>query len=272
MKTIILLGLTLFCCINIHSQEIITEANYLKQDSILWTDFGIKQEQLFHCWEIMPDKQDSIKSEYDKLLKIANDKNIELAIKYASVPSGLQRLYMVRLDISKDSLENILNSLSTDIQNSAYGKNIREHLQTTQIEEEDSIFTFDCVTDDGQKFDWNELADKQVLLLYGGLSCMGNDGRQYLKQLYETTSRNNFLIVVYWPCSSLQDLQETKKQYPSDYIFISDFKQDASPMKIKYGTQATPTCFLTDKQHHIKVKCTGIHPELFNSYIQFTNN
>ena len=38
-------------------------------------------------------------------------------------------------------------------------------------------------------------------------------------------------------------------------------------MKLKYGTQATPTCFLTDKQHIVKVKCTGLHVELFNKYI-----
>ena len=75
------------------------------------------------------------------------------------------------------------------------------------------------------------------------------------------------MILVYWPCSSLEDLQKLKEEYPSEYIFISDFKQDASPMKIKYGAQATPTCFLTDKQHIVKVKCTGLHMEMFNQYI-----
>ena len=57
------------------------------------------------------------------------------------------------------------------------------------------------------------------------------------------------------------------KKYPSDYIFISDFKQDASPMKIKYGCQATPTCFLTDKNHQIVVKSEGLDMDEFNKHL-----
>lgn len=116
-------------------------------------------------------------------------------------------------------------------------------------------------------FDWNITNGKQLLILYGGLGCMGKEGREQLEQLYNQSSNNDFLVIVYWPCSSLENLQILKKEYPYDYILISDFKQDASPMKIKYGTQATPTCFLTDKQHVVKVKCTGLHVELFNKYI-----
>lgn len=41
-------------------------------------------------------------------------------------------------------------------------------------------------------------------------------------------------------------------------------------MKIKYGAQAIPTCFLTDRQHLVKVKCTGLHMELFNTHINRT--
>ena len=174
---------------------------------------------------------------------------------------------MTRLDIPKDTLENILNSLHADLQESFYGKNIRQHLQTKQIQEEDSIYKFPCIQRDGKEFDWSITRGKQLLILYGGLGCMGEAGRKELESLYNNTSRDNLLILVYWPCSSLENLQKLKQEYPSGYIFISDFKQDASPMKIKYGTQATPTCFLTDKQHIVKVKCTGLHTEKFYKYI-----
>ena len=153
------------------------------------------------------------------------------------------------------------------MQESFYGKNIREHLHTQQIQEGDSIYRFPCTQVDGKMFDWNITNGKQLLMLYGGLGCMGKEGREQLNQLHSQSSNNDFLVIVYWPCSSLEGLQTLKKEYPFDYIFISDFKQDASPMKLKYGTQATPTSFLTDKQHIVKVKCTDLHVKLFNKYI-----
>lgn len=261
----------LLCLTKVYAQDTITESNYLKEDSVLWINYGKQQETLSQCWETMPDKKDSIQSLFKEIyVKVSKD-NIELAKKYASVPSGLQRLYMTRLNIPKDSLKNILHSLSIEMQESDYGKNIKEHLQTKQIQEGDSIYTFPCVQTDGKAFDWTITKGKQLLILYGGLGCMGKDGREELELLYNQTSNENLLILVYWPCSSLENLQKVKAEFPSEYIFISDFKQDASPIKIKYGTQATPTCFLTDKQHIVKVKCTGLHMELFNKYINRTN-
>lgn len=270
MDKLNLILVCLFCVTNLYSQEAITEFNYLKEDSTLWMNYEKQVEKLRKDWEIMPDKRDSIQSVFNENLRKASEENIRLAVKYASVPSGLRRLYMVRLDMPKDTLKNILNSLSIEMQESFYGKNIWEHLQTKQIQEGDTISTFPCVQTDGKQFDWNITNGKQLLMLYGGLGCMGKKGREELKLLYNQTSNEDFLILVYWPCSSLENLQKVKAEYPSEYIFISDFKQDASPMKIKYGTQATPTCFLTDKQHIVKVKCTGLHMELFNKYINRT--
>ncbi|ADV44288.1 hypothetical protein [Bacteroides helcogenes] len=252
----------------LYSQETITEANYLKQDSLLWAEYESRTAELSQYWKTNPEVKDSIQHVYQKVYRKASEGNIALAMKYASVPSGLQRLYMVRLDISKDTLQSILNNLSTDMQESFYGKNIREHIQTRQIQEGDSISTFPCIQSDEKPFDWNATEGKQLLILYGGLGCMGEDGRRELKELYDRTSRKNLLVAVYWPCASLAELQEIKQAYPSEYTFVSDFKRDASPIKIKYGTQATPTCFLTDKQHVVKVKCTGLRINLFNPHIE----
>lgn len=174
---------------------------------------------------------------------------------------------MVRLDLPKDTLERVLNSLPAAMQESFYGKNIRAHLQNKQVGTGDTIRTFPCFRADGTPFDWTEAEGKQLLILYGGLGCMGEEGRKELQRLYDRTSRDDLLIVVYWPCDSLEALQQVEKQYPAGYRFISDFKLDASPIKILYGSRATPTCFLTDKQHVVKVKCTGFHTGLFNTYI-----
>ena len=131
-----------------------------------------------------------------------------------------------------------------------------------------ALWEFPCYRDDGNIFDWHGLKGRPVLLLYGGLGCMGEDGRKELELLRRQTSLEDLQIVVYWPCRSLKDLQEVKKVFPFDFIFVSDFKLDDSPMKIKYGAQATPTCFLTDEHHVVKVKCGGLRMDLFDKYIK----
>ena len=266
---VIILTLMTISCNSKVQNETLTEENYLHEDSLLWINFEKETEGLIAILDSLPNQRDSIINVYNVILEKANQKNIELAFKYACTPSGLQRLFMVRNHVSKDSLAKVLNTLPEEMQKSETGLNIKAHLETEQLAEGNVLFSFPCQNEEGDPFDWETLKGKQVLLLYGGLGCMGSNGREALKNLYEQTSRKNLEIIVYWPSSSLENLQAIRKQYPSDYIFISDFKQDASPMKIKYGCQATPTCFLTDKKHQIVVKSEGLNMDAFNKHIHF---
>ena len=258
---------TISCNSKVHN-ETLTEENYLREDSLLWINFEKETEGLIAILDSLPNQRDSIINVYNIMFEKANRKNIELAFKYANTPSGLQRLFMVRNNVSKDSLAKVLNTLPEEMQKSETGLNIKAHLETEQLAKGDALYAFPCQDEEGEAFNWETLKGKQVLLLYGGLGCMGSEGREALKHLYEQTSRKNIEIIVYWPSSSLENLQAIRKQYPSDYIFISDFKQDASPMKIKYGCQATPTCFLTDKKHQIVVKSEGLDIDAINEHIQ----
>ena len=264
---VIILTLMTISCNSKVQNETLTEENYLHEDSLLWINFEKETEGLISILDSLPNQRDSIINVYNVILEKANQKNIELAFKYACTLSGLQRLFMVRNHVSKDSLAKVLNTLPEEMQKSETGLNIKAHLETEQLAEGNALFSFPCQNEEGEPFDWETLKGKQVLLLYGGLGCMGSNGREALKNLYEQTSRKNLEIIVYWPSSSLEKLQAIRKQFPSDYIFISDFKQDASPMKIKYGCQATPTCFLTDKNHQIVVKSEGLDMDEFNKHL-----
>ena len=265
---VIILALMTISCNSKVQNETLTEENYLHEDSLLWINFEKETEGLIAILDSLPNQRDSIINVYNVILEKANQKNIELAFKYACTPSGLQRLFMVRNHVSKDSLAKVLETLPEEMQKSEAGLNIKAHLETEQLAEGNAFFTFPCLDEKGNPFNWETLKGKQVLLLYGGLGCMGNEGREALKHLYEHTSRKDLEIIVSWPSSSLEKLQAIRKQFPSDYIFISDFKQDASPMKIKYGCQATPTCFLTDKNHQIVVKSEGLDIDAINEHIQ----
>ena len=98
---------------------------------------------------------------------------------------------------------------------------------------------------------------------------MGDGGREYLKTLYKQTNREDLEIVLYWPSSSVEELKSLKEHYVGhDYAFVSDFKLDASPIRIKYGCQATPTCFLTNKSHTIVVKSEGLNIDEFEKHIE----
>ena len=241
------------------AQDEITEANYLRQDSILWDAYYQSEAEFGRLWKELPEeKHDSLRSAFQDVYDKTVRENTRLACRFASVPSGLQRLYMVRFDVNKDTLQQILNTLPPDMRDSFYGKNIQAHISSHQIVEGDTLPSFPCTQTDGEPFDWALLDGKRLLFICEGLGCMGADGRAYLDSLYAATSRDDFYIVVYCLSRSLKDLQQTRERYKGAYIHLSDFKGDASPAKIIYGFQATPTCFLTDCAHRVLVKSEGL--------------
>jgi hypothetical protein len=90
---------------------------------------------------------------------------------------------------------------------------------------------------------------------------MGSSGREFLNQLYNNINKDNFKIVVYWSCKDLMELQSLKAKFPVDYLFVSDFLDDHSLIKITYGAQARPTCFLIDKDGTVILKSIGLPEE-----------
>jgi peroxiredoxin len=235
-----------------------TEATYLKLDSLLWTQYEADMEAISGDFRWKPEKKDSLKQAAEAVLETALRKNRELAIQYAAVPSGLQRLFMVRLDIPKDTLAAIFGNLPENVKASPYGKYILFHLESEQIKENDAFYDFEAVTDEGDSFCLSSLTGKNILLLYGGLACMGQAGRDYLKELYEKTGREDLEIVVYECVSEKEDLTKVRSAYDFKGWLVSDFLQDGSPVKILYGAQAMPTCFLIDKEGIVRVKMIGL--------------
>ena len=266
VRNLIFISLFLHFYVVSFAQEI-TEENYLKLGNELWKQYEMDMGKLSETFKIYPEKKDSLIKVADDILNVAMDKNRELAIKFASVPSGLESLYAVRLGLSKDTLQSILSRLPDNMKNSLYGKSILLHINSGQIDEGSRFYDFEAITSGGDKFELSSLKGKSVLFLYGGLGCMGKDGRDYLDSLYRETSRNNLEIVVYCPNNDLESLKEVRKTYPCDYILVSDFLQDHTPVKILYGAQATPTCFFINKQGVVEMKTEGLYQERVNELV-----
>ena len=121
MKYIIILTV-FYYTIPAFAQEI-TEENYLQEDSLVWEKYKVIETRMFQLTEKYPEKRDSLLTVlYEKELPSILRESRNLALKYAAVPSGLKRLFMVRLEIPKDTLSRILKSLSPEIRESFYGK------------------------------------------------------------------------------------------------------------------------------------------------------
>lgn len=230
------------------------EQEYIKADSTLWAEYESEGERLA---ELYAENEDSLYIKAMELEAYADRKNKELAIEYSATPSGLRRCFMLRLDIEKDTLQSILSDLPRDLRQSECAKAIKEHIVTNQIEAGMEFVPIDVVNADGNDTAWDEYRNKNVLLIYGGLGCMGRSGRRELAALRKEYAEDSLAIVIYYSVSTLEKLKEFRNQYSADYIYISELMADYSPFKIKYGVQETPTCFVIDKSGMVVLKTVG---------------
>jgi len=263
------ISIAILSCARKQQSEMITEENYLKVDSLISMQYEQEMEKLSEYAQNHPEKIDSLIAASEQIFAASSKKNIEAAIKYASVPSGLQRLFIVRLNISKDTILSILKTIPDSMQTSPYGKSLLYHVESEQISEGSRYYDFQAIDTEGRDFILSSLEGKNILLVYGGLYCMREGGRDYLNKIYKETSRENFEIVVYCELSSnLEFLQREHIKYPSDYFHVSDFLQDHSSVKIIYGAQGTPTCFFINKKGVVVMKTEGLHQERVNELLK----
>jgi peroxiredoxin len=214
--------------------------------------------------KVYPEKIDSLNLVINRLNEDADEKNIAAAKKFASVQSGLERLYMVRLYIPKDTLKVIYSALSEKMKESVYGKCLLLHINTKQIEIGDKFYDFTAIDTLGNEFKLSSIKSDYILLIYEGFSCMGQSGRDYLNNIYENTERNKLSIVHYSAVTTLRELKNIKAKYKIKYLIVSDFLNDQSPVKINYGFQSRPTSILIDKHGTVILKSTGILEDELN--------
>lgn len=54
-------------------------------------------------------------------------------------------------------------------------------------------------------------------------------------------------------------------KYPAKYVQMSDFNGGTTDFKIRYGTQATPTCFFIGRDGRVKLKSVWLDPDGFDN-------
>ena len=260
MKRFFIILLVMGVCISESwAQDEITEANYLRQDSILWDAYYQSEAEFGRLWKELPEeKHDSLQSAFQEVYDKTVTGECPAGLPFCLCPERIAATVYGSLLCKQRYVATDIEHLPPDMRDSFYEKNIQAHVSNHQIVEGDTLPSFPCTQADGEPFDWALLDGKRLLFICEGLGCMGAGGRAYLDSLHAATSRDDFCIVVYCLSRSLKDLQQTRERYKGAYIHLSDFKGDASPAKIIYGFQATPTCFLTDCAHRVLVKSEGL--------------
>lgn len=267
MKHILTLFALLFALSAAAKQPPVTEEEYLRADSALWLEYEAFGARLYEQAEANPALADSLEMVAEAELERVLERNAQLALQYAATPSGLKRCFMVRMDVPKSALRRALQGVPRELRQSTYGRAIQQHIRTRQVVEGVRVPRIAAVNEAGERFDLRTFEGRRVLLLYGGLGCMGPQGRAYLADLYAKTEREDLAIVVYWAVETVEQLKELKTYYNVDYQFITECMVDCSPFKIEYGVQATPTCFLIDRDGRVLVKSEGLDPARFDAVI-----
>lgn len=144
--TIAILLFILLTSFTVEKDTNITEANYLKEDSLLWHDYEENGNAIYRLIKEHPEKNDSLRNMLSQLYSKADIKNVELVLKYFTVPSGLQRVYMLRDMIGKKTLKNILNALPDTLQNTSYANYICNYIEKPQLTEGDQYVRFETQT------------------------------------------------------------------------------------------------------------------------------
>ncbi len=234
------------------------EAEYVKADSLLWVTYEQEAELL---WEKYADDHSQLTARADELLDHALQENCRLALRYAVTPSGLKRCFMVRTNVPKDTLRTVIERLPRKVRRSEAARAIQAHIDTEQIVEGMPYYPFKGVDHSGQEINWSGYAGRYRLLIYGGLGCMGPDGRTELAALRSDYPHEELAILVYWPVDSVAALAQLKKRYPSECRFVSELMGEYAPFKIHYGTQSTPTCILVAPNDTVQLKTVGFDPK-----------
>lgn len=249
------------------SQEI-TQENFDKEINEIWLDEERQMQNINEIFSKNPEKKDSLIAEAHEIGEQTYQKILHSSIKYLSLPNTLNLIYNIRNNVPKDSLQNVLNSLSCEQKKSEYAVLIQKHIEIDQVKVGDSFSDFEATDSDGGIFKLSTLQNKNILFLYGGLGCMGERGRIYLKNLYDSTSRETFEIVIYCTVESLEKLKKEKETFSVNYNLISDFLLDHSLIKLKYGTQATPTSFFINKNGIVDIVSIGLPVDQMNKLLE----
>lgn len=172
---------------------------------------------------------------------------------------SLKSLYFLRNCIDKKDLHETYSKLNEENKSNTYAKALDLFINTPQIKKGDTIFDFEAKTSNNENFILSDIVrEKDVLLIFGGLGCMGEKSRQELREIYAKLDLSKVEVVSFFKLENEKDLINSIKKYNVTWLAISDFKGILSEPWLAYVDKGTPTTVFIDSDGKILVKRPGL--------------
>lgn len=201
--------------------------------------------------------------------KKAQSEVLKLCLSNPNNTKSLENLYYLKRFTGKEDLKNTLNKLSDDNKSNIYAKSLDIYINTKQVKEGDRYIDFSAKTSKSEDFLLSDvIKEKDVLLIFGGLSCMGESSRQELRELYRKLDLSKVEVVSFLAVEKEEDQKEQIKKYDVNWVSISDYQGVLSNPWIAYVGKGLPTTVYINTKGEILVS----RPGLVNKAIKLLKN
>lgn len=206
-------------------------------------------------------KMDSIWQNNRGNFKDAICQSFELCKKHTRDTLSYQMVYNIRKHQSKDDLRAYLNTLDELNISSNYIESLRYYVENNQLKKGDNCTDFTAIDQHGYQISLSSLTkQKDILLIFGGLQCMGEEAFLELKNTHTRCDTSKIEIVSFVLAEDIDHMKSEIVKFQVPWAVIANFKMDHSPTKIMYDVQATPKVFQI-KKGGIIIEATDGLPE-----------
>lgn len=234
--------------------------------ALKYTSYDSKRNELVKKYDAVTDSAERVKliREYNSIDAKCSQDIFNLYVKYGKVDGVISRLYALRMAVDKDQMKKVLSRLPKEIaEKNPYAASLRMHLDTHQITQGDTVGDFRAKMPRGADFRFSEFTgEKDVLLIFGGLDCMGKDLYTILQVMYRKVDLTKLEIVSVFLEEDKASFEAVVRAKNVPWVSICDFRGDHSPLKIAFGVQATPTCFYISKGGRVEISSIGVSDDI----------
>lgn len=201
--------------------------------------------------------------------KKAQSEVLKLCLSNPNNATSLKNLYYLKRNIGKEQLKRTLNSLDEINKSDIHAQSLNIYINTRQVIKGDRYFDFSATTSENENFLLSDvLKEKDVLLIFGGLNCMGKSSRQALRELYGKLDLNKVEVVSFLDVEKEDTLKEQIKKYDVNWVAIADYQGVLSNPWLAYVGKGVPTTVYINRKGEILVS----RPGLVNKAIKLLKN
>lgn len=211
------------------------------------------------------DKQKlKLSEQYEKFQVKSNTDLLGIYAEYINIEGATQRLFTSRMSIEKSELEKIYKKLPESTkQKDPYAKSLKTYIKGYQIAKGDTIGSFNAITARANQFAYSEFKnEKDILLIFGNLESSTIDMKLMLQVLYRKVDIAKLEFVSVFNAKDPKDLTLRALNSGLNWLIISDFKGDHSPLSIAFGVYAEPMAFYISKGGCVESISLGLGDEI----------